>query len=648
MPETKVIYHLEGEDTPFLIKIPLEPTSIKLKDLKTAISLNTSPTHIKYKYLFKTIDEECEMIVKIEINSDDQKLPLFDNRIICWLKPMKHQRDGSSLHTLNSGNSQNSQNYNNTNTNSHLNSHFDLDQPIQISSSTPNTSNIAAPSNSLNVNDSGNGSGNVEQSRQEPGHLGGPGQNNNNSSQNSHTDTIEKLSSATKNLSIVKTSSTLNTSNSSNQNTLENSRDKKPKPKPPPRNLNGSGGALSNGLDSVPTSIQNQMDMNNGGLANSLQPVQQTNSLPNPHYTDQIEPAHPNHTQQPQEITKTTKKYFSNLKRFPSDTTLDSTMTEEFTSAALAANRKSLENEFFDDGSSRYSTMTTSTNNFDTGKNRKKRQHRRKMMRNSKMTESMSTFSSMTDSTVSLNIVLATLDMTKFDTLGITLISDQNGGPVLVGYVFPTGAVAADGRIERGDIIIEINGISVEDKSTEEAVDIIRREAKNPINGTIIMTVAKQPLFPSEAEIVANDMNRMSGQGNHLGAGMMSQAESNSARQPSIPISCEQWVKSSQSHTHQGGAGMFHPFGGSTTSIETSSDTLGLGWSEKFLKKKFENFFRKIVFNTPSPSLVRPRRLLRTMDPIRLLRRRTPTPHPQHRHDASRQMHVHAKFRSRN
>ena len=202
------------------------------------------------------------------------------------------------------------------------------------------------------------------------------------------------------------------------------------------------------------------------------------------------------------------------------------------------------------------------------------------------MTESMSTFSSMTDSTVSLNIVLATLDMTKFDTLGITLISDQNGGPVLVGYVFPTGAVAADGRIERGDIIIEINGISVEDKSTEEAVDIIRREAKNPINGTIIMTVAKQPLFPSEAEIVANDMNRMSGQGNHLGAGMMSQAESNSARQPSIPISCEQWVKSSQSHTHQGGAGMFHPFGGSTTSIETSSDTLGLGWSEKIFKKK--------------------------------------------------------------
>ena len=65
-------------------------------------------------------------------------------------------------------------------------------------------------------------------------------------------------------------------------------------------------------------------------------------------------------------------------------------------------------------------------------KHRKKQ--RKKRLQANALTDSVSTFSSMTDSTVSLNIIIATLDMTKYDTLGITLISDEGGGPVLVGY----------------------------------------------------------------------------------------------------------------------------------------------------------------------------------------------------------------------
>ena len=78
-------------------------------------------------------------------------------------------------------------------------------------------------------------------------------------------------------------------------------------------------------------------------------------------------------------------------------------------------------------------------------KHRKKnRRLTKRLPANHHLTDSVSTFSSMTDSTVSLNIIIATLDMRKYDTLGITLISDEGGGPVLVGYVFPTGAVAAE------------------------------------------------------------------------------------------------------------------------------------------------------------------------------------------------------------
>lgn len=552
MTETKVIYHLEGEDTPFLIKIPLDKNSIKLKDLKLAISQNNSPTHKKYKYIFKTFDEDVEIAVKIEVHDDEQILPNIDNRIICWLKPIKNPSHLSQSH--------NSNNYNNTNT------VFDLDQPITVSSSTPNTTNLIQQNQQ---NDSGNGSSN---------HAGDPGgghilHNRQLGPSENETNTIEKLNHATKNLSIVKTSSTLNTSanNSNNNNTL----DKKNKPKPPPRN------STQQNLLTNPTPNSNDLQTQNQ-LENELEQRRLQELM-------LLQQEEQNHLHKHQ-----TKKYFSNLKRFPSDTTLDSTMTEGF--GNLQQNRKSLENEFFDDGSSRYSTMTTSTNFADGNRNRRSKHRRKKMHKHSnnpsnnglitgiRMTESVSTFSSMTDSTVSLNIVLATLDMVKYDTLGITLISDQNGGPVLVGYVFPTGAVAADGRIERGDIIIEINGISVEDKSTDDAVDIIRREAKNPINGTIMMTVAKQPLFPSEAEIAARS---------DLQNGF-NQPESE--RQPSVPISCAQWVKSSQSHQQQ--SGMYHPFSGSTTSIETSSDTLGLGRIH-LVNVVFNCFSDVIVFPKP-------------------------------------------------
>jgi len=43
-----------------------------------------------------------------------------------------------------------------------------------------------------------------------------------------------------------------------------------------------------------------------------------------------------------------------------------------------------------------------------------------------------------------------------------------------------SGAVAQDGRIEPGDMILEVNGQSFEDMSNDEAVRTLRSAAQRP------------------------------------------------------------------------------------------------------------------------------------------------------------------------
>lgn len=43
-----------------------------------------------------------------------------------------------------------------------------------------------------------------------------------------------------------------------------------------------------------------------------------------------------------------------------------------------------------------------------------------------------------------------------------------------------SGAVALDGRIEPGDMILEVNGVSFEDMSNDEAVHALRSAAQRP------------------------------------------------------------------------------------------------------------------------------------------------------------------------
>ena len=66
--------------------------------------------------------------------------------------------------------------------------------------------------------------------------------------------------------------------------------------------------------------------------------------------------------------------------------------------------------------------------------------------------------SSVTDSTMSLNVQTVVLDLEKHKFLGISIVGQNNesgDGGIYIGSIMKGGAVAADGRIEAGDMLLQ-------------------------------------------------------------------------------------------------------------------------------------------------------------------------------------------------
>ncbi|XP_029470966.1 segment polarity protein dishevelled homolog DVL-3 isoform X4 [Rhinatrema bivittatum] len=78
MGETKVIYHLDEQETPYLVKLPLPAERVTLADFKAVLN---KPS---YKFFFKSMDDDFG-VVKEEISDDNAKLPCFNGRVVCWL-----------------------------------------------------------------------------------------------------------------------------------------------------------------------------------------------------------------------------------------------------------------------------------------------------------------------------------------------------------------------------------------------------------------------------------------------------------------------------------------------------------------------------------------------------------------------------------
>merc|ERR1719450_622591 len=141
--------------------------------------------------------------------------------------------------------------------------------------------------------------------------------------------------------------------------------------------------------------------------------------------------------------------------------------------------------------SSRFTTSTEATSVSRQHANRVRKQKRLKHRKPTHLSRAGS-ISSVTDSTLSLNIITVTLNMDTVNFLGISIVgqSNQGGdGGIYVGSIMKGGAVALDGRIEPGDMILQVNDINFENMSNDDAVRVLRDVVQKP--GPIKLVVAK-------------------------------------------------------------------------------------------------------------------------------------------------------------
>merc|ERR1719300_1374862 len=121
--------------------------------------------------------------------------------------------------------------------------------------------------------------------------------------------------------------------------------------------------------------------------------------------------------------------------------------------------------------SSRFTTSTEATSVSRQHANRVRKQKRLRHRKPAHLSRA-SSISSLTDSTLSLNIITVTLNMDTVNFLGISIVgqSNQGGdGGIYVGSIMKGGAVALDGRIEPGDMILQVNDINFENMSNDDA-----------------------------------------------------------------------------------------------------------------------------------------------------------------------------------
>lgn len=143
--------------------------------------------------------------------------------------------------------------------------------------------------------------------------------------------------------------------------------------------------------------------------------------------------------------------------------------------------------------SSRFTTSTEATSVSRQHANRMRKQKRHTKRKQTHLSRA-SSISSVTDSTLSLNIITVTLNMDTVNFLGISIVGQSNqaeggDGGIYVGSIMKGGAVALDGRIEPGDMILQVNDINFENMSNDDAVRVLRDVVQKP--GPIKLVVAK-------------------------------------------------------------------------------------------------------------------------------------------------------------
>jgi segment polarity protein dishevelled len=80
MEETKIIYYMDDDKMPYLIKLNMAPDKATLKDFKNALNANSR----NFKFFFQAIVDDFG-VVKEEIMDDDAKMPCVNGRVVSWV-----------------------------------------------------------------------------------------------------------------------------------------------------------------------------------------------------------------------------------------------------------------------------------------------------------------------------------------------------------------------------------------------------------------------------------------------------------------------------------------------------------------------------------------------------------------------------------
>lgn len=130
-------------------------------------------------------------------------------------------------------------------------------------------------------------------------------------------------------------------------------------------------------------------------------------------------------------------------------------------------------------------TETTDSSSYYNGRRRRRRRRHQDHPRRQRA----SSMSSMTDSTISMDVVTVVLSLERIKYLGMTVVGESDGG-IIVGSIMKGGAVDADGRIQPGDMILQMNDISFEHISNSDAVRLLRETVKDA--KSIKLVIAKR------------------------------------------------------------------------------------------------------------------------------------------------------------
>ncbi|CEF68708.1 Discs large homolog 1-like protein [Strongyloides ratti] len=90
--------------------------------------------------------------------------------------------------------------------------------------------------------------------------------------------------------------------------------------------------------------------------------------------------------------------------------------------------------------------------------------------------------------------------------LGFNIVGGEDGEPIFISHVLPGGvADQSGGHIQKGDVLLEVNGISLEHSSHSEAAQTLKNSL-NPVNLTLQYRPNEYEAFEKKLEQLRNDM----------------------------------------------------------------------------------------------------------------------------------------------